>query len=208
MVNLIHKISLALLCTACLEHLATAQEAPSEPLPISLDADSSSFSQETGTMVFRGLQISQGSMKIEADEAIATGLDFEKSEWSFNGNVNITIDSARINSDRAEVRFISHELSAAELEGTPAMFEDENSMDENTIRGSAGSLHYDNVARTLRMSGSAWLSEGTTQFTGCDLIYDLNQRRITSGSSDCGEDLQIIFVPPLEETQPEPDTAL
>ncbi len=81
-------------------------------------------------------------------------------------------------------------------------------MDENTIRGSAGSLHYDNVARTLRMSGSAWLSEGTTQFTGCDLIYDLNQRRITSGSSDCGEDLQIIFVPPLEETQPEPDTAL
>ena len=67
---------------------------------------------------------------------------------------------------------------------------------------------YDNVARTLRMSGSAWLSEGTTQFTGCDLIYDLNQRRITSGSSDCGEDLQIIFVPPLEETQPEPDTAL
>ena len=101
MVNLTHKISLALLCTACLEHLATAQEAPSEPLPISLDADSSSFSQETGTMVFRGLQISQGSMKIEADEAIATGLDFEKSEWSFNGNVNITIDSARINSDRA-----------------------------------------------------------------------------------------------------------
>ena len=74
MVNLTHKISLTLLCTACLEHLATAQEAPSEPLPISLDADSSTFSQETGTMIFRGLQISQGSMKIEADELGANAI--------------------------------------------------------------------------------------------------------------------------------------
>ena len=210
MANSAHKIRLVLLCIAyaCLGYPAKAQEAPDKPLPISLDADSSSFSRETETMIFRGLQITQGNMGIEADEALATGLDFEKSEWSFSGNVNITIDSATISSDSAEVRFLGHKLLIAELRGTPATFEDENVTGENPIRGGAIFLYYDNVGRTLRMSNGAWLSEGTTQFRGCDLIYDLDEGRITSGSSDCGEDLQIIFVPPANEAQLESDIAL
>lgn len=198
MANSAPKIGLLLTALACFAGPGSSQPTD-EPLPISLDADSSSFDRRTETIAFRGLRITQGSMGIEADEAQATGLDFEKSEWHFSGNVRITIDSATIRSDNADLRFEAHELLMAELSGEPAMFEDLSAVGEEPIRGGANLLYYDNVTRTLRMSDGAWLSEGTTQFTGCDLIYDLDEERITSGSSECGQDLQIIFVPPADE---------
>ncbi|MEE9570672.1 MAG: hypothetical protein V3W02_03125, partial [Gammaproteobacteria bacterium] len=62
--------------------LALAAEGD-DPLPISLDAESSSFDQPTNTVVFRKLQITQGDVRISADDAVASGLDFARSEWRF-----------------------------------------------------------------------------------------------------------------------------
>ena len=51
-------------------------------MSISLDADSSSFDRQSNAVVFEGLRINQGDFTIEADQAEASGLDFEMSELS------------------------------------------------------------------------------------------------------------------------------
>lgn len=195
MVNSIPRFRCSVVPLLLLPWLALAAEGD-DPLPISLDAESSSFDQPTNTVVFRKLQITQGDVRISADEAVASGLDFERSEWRFTGHVKVTIDSASIEADSADVIFEAHSLLAAELRGSPAVFEDLSTTSELPIRGGANRLSFDNVDRTLRMTEGAWLSEGPNEFTGCDLIYDLEQEQITSGTSECGEPVVITIVPP------------
>ena len=180
-----------------------AQEQEEEPLPILLDAESSSFDQKNETVVFRSLSITQGNIGISADEAVATALDFERSEWSFTGNVRITIESATIQADSAELVFADHGLVVAELRGQPAVFEDLSETREQPISGSANILSYDNTTRVLRMNEGARLAEGSNEMTGCNLIYDLAQEQITSGSSGCDEQVVITIVPPSAESEPE-----
>lgn len=180
--------------------LAMAAE-EGDPLPISLDAESSSLDQINNTVIFRDLEITQGDLKIRADEAVASSLDFERSEWRFSGHVKLTFDSASIEADSAEINFEAHSLLVAELRGHPAIFQDLSATREQPIRGGANYLSYDNVAQTLRMTEGAWLSEGPNQFTACDLIYDLEREQITSGSSECGEPVVITILPPANGTE-------
>ena len=176
--------------------------------PISLDADSSSFDRQSNDVIFNGLSITQGDFTIEADEAKASGLDFEKSEWFFQGNVRIAIDSANIEASTAELTFEGHALLVVKLRGNPAVFQDFSAVREETIQGGASLLEFDSVERTLRMTDGAWLSEGSNEFRGCDLIYDIDEEKITSGSSDCGEPILITVLPPTaDEEVPTPGTA-
>jgi len=67
------------------------------------------------------------------------------------------------------------------------------------IQGGAEVLRYDSAERTLRMTGSARLSEGPNEFSGCDLIYNIDDKKITSGSSECGEPVSITILPPPDD---------
>ncbi len=193
-------LRLLLLSLVCLPWLATAED-DAQPLPISLDADLSSFDRKTDSVAFRGLTITQGDLAIEADEALASGLDFEQSEWRFSGDVRITIGSATIEADTAEIRFEGHELLLAELRGNPAIFENFSVARDEPVRGGANRFYYDHVNRTLRLSDGAWFNEGPNEIRGCALTYDFEQETITFGSSDCGERVQITIVPPTEDAE-------
>ena len=202
MVNSVHKYRLAargllgVLITVAAIAPALAQD---EDLRVSLDAEWSSFDRQTNTMMFRGLRIAQGNFVIEADEAVASDLDFDMSEWEFNGNVRIGMDTAVIESTRAEVLFETHDLLILELQGDPARFRDENPERGEPITGGAEVLRYESAEGTLRMTGGARLSEGPNEFTGCDLIYDIGEKKITSGSSECGEPVVITILPPSDD---------
>ena len=202
MVNLILKPGGLIVGLLLIFQLATAAE-EGEPLPILLDAESSSFDQKNQTVLFRGLRITQGDLGISADEAEASGLDFERSEWQFSGNVQISVGSARIQASSAELVFEAHALVVAELRGDPAEFEDLSTTRDQPIRGSAKLLSYHSDDGTIRMADDARLSEGSNEFTGCNLIYDLEQEKITSGSSECGTPLVITIVPPTDGDEPE-----
>jgi len=52
----------------------------------------------------------------------------------------------------------------------------------------------------VRMEGGVSLTAGPNRITGCDVIYDLNQERVSSGSSECGEPFRITIIPPAERT--------
>lgn len=206
MVNSVRKLCrdvLALAAAVALLHATVLAPGPvpaqDEPSRVSLDAEWSSFDRQSNTMMFRGLRIAQGDFTIEADEAVASDLDFNRSEWEFNGNVRIAMDTATIESARAEIVFETHELLIVELQGDPARFQDRNPERGEPIQGGAEVLRYDSAERTLRMTGSARLSEGPNEFSGCDLIYNIDDKKITSGSSECGEPVSITILPPPDD---------
>ena len=196
MVNSVHRFGLGALLVVPAITLAQAGD---ENPRVSLDAEWSSFDKLSNTMMFRGLRIAQGDFMIEADEAVALDLEFDRSEWEFSGNVRIDLDTTVIESSQAEILFETHERLVVELRGGPARFEDRNPGRGDRIRGGAEVLCYESAAGTLRMTGGAWLSEGPNEFKGCDLIYDINEKKITSGSSECGEPLVITIVPPVDD---------
>ena len=192
---------LRVLAAAILLIALNAAVAQDDPQPISLDAESSLFDRQTDRVEFRRLTISQGDMSISADEAIATGLDFEEGEWRFSGNVTFTVESARIDADSALMTFVDNELQIAELVGNPATLEDLGDPDADPVRGGASRLVYDNAAQVMRMLDGAWFASGQNEFRGCDLIYDLEKEQLSSGSSDCGEPVVITIVPRNEEDE-------
>src|SRR5579883_3564608 len=77
---------------------AAAAPAPRAPLlpingkqKISVDAASSDVDGKTNTIVFKDIVVSQGATRVRADHARATGLNFQNSRWTFQGNVQIEI---------------------------------------------------------------------------------------------------------------------
>src|SRR5690606_25194929 len=106
------------------------------------------------------------------------------------------MESARIRADTAEFTFESHQLVSGELSGDPVQFEDYSTTRAQAITGGARRLTYRGEERTLRFFENAWLSEGPNRIEGCDLIYDMAEERVTSGSSDCGEPVRITIQPP------------
>ncbi len=194
---------LRVLIAAVLTSTLSNTAAQDDPQPISLDAESSLFDRQTNRVEFRQLTIAQGDMSISADEAVASGLDFEEGEWRLTGNVTLTLESARIMADSALMTFVDNELQTAELIGDPATLEDLGDPDEDPeadpISGGAARLVYDNAAQVMRMLDGAWFASGQTEFRGCDLIYDLEQEQLSSGSSECGENVVITIVPRDEE---------
>ena len=164
-------------------------------LPISLDADSSSLDRRTNRISFQGLRITQGALGIEAELAWATGLDFENSEWRFQGNVRITIESAIISSSEAELKFEANQLKTADLTGQPAVFRDIRTDAGDAIHGQAKHFTYDNAKGTIRMSEAARITEGPNEISGCDLLYDVLQEKITVSSADCNELVKMTILP-------------
>jgi hypothetical protein len=68
-------------------------------LPINVDAKSSDFDYAKNTLLFRKVRVSQGTTSVEAEEATATGLNFENSRWVFRSNVKISVEGGSLTSD-------------------------------------------------------------------------------------------------------------
>jgi len=174
------------------------------PAPIALDAESSTLDRQSNTMTFKKLRIRQGALSLEADEASASGLDFDRSEWTFRGHVRMQMELATISADRARFLFEGHVLSVAELSGAPATLEAYDQVRQSQITGGAEKLDYNRADGSLRLSGTAWLREGQNEMRGCDLIYDVQGQRVTAGSSECGEPIRITILPPARPDRADP----
>jgi lipopolysaccharide export system protein LptA len=164
-------------------------------LPISLDADSSDIDRRNDRLVFRGVNISQGDLGIEADEAVASTLDFANSEWVFTGSVRIRMDTASIEADQARMQFSGYRLLSATIQGEPAQFRQVES-DQSLTEGHGRLLEYQADPGTLRLSDNAWLSESGKEISGNVLTYSLNEERvIASSSQETGERVRILITP-------------
>jgi lipopolysaccharide transport protein LptA len=188
---------------------ASAAPAPSSPLaqlapqvdqPIDLDAASSEFDRRNNRLIFQRMRITQGTLKITADAAEATRLDFENGRWIFKGNVVMENQGARVVCDNADLLFLGHQLSRAKLTGAPARFEQQRPGLKPT-QGHAGTIDYDVTAATIRLSSDAWLSDGANEVSGERISYDLRREYVTADADGSGQ-IRMRINPPPRDRKP------
>ncbi len=155
---------------------AAAQER--EQLPVQVLASSSDFDYQNGVLKFDAITITQGEIRITAEHAVASGLEFEDSSWEFSGNVRISMPESAIASETARVRFAGGEIQSAAVTGTPATFEQHRK--EEHAQGRANRIDYDMKLGAVELTGDAWLSDGKTEVTGATLVYSTTNQRVVS----------------------------
>ncbi len=176
---------------------AQAIAVQAEQQAISLDAQSSELDYKNNNLIFRKVRISQGNMSVAADQAQATGLDFENSRWVFRGNVKITMEQGQLTSDEAEVTFAKKLLSKAVVNGNPAAFEQRIVKTGKLAQGRAESIDYDVAKGVVHLSKNAWLSDGQNEIRGESLKYNVLAQNIVAESSEQGSQrVHIIITPP------------
>jgi len=147
-------------------------------LPVSLDAASSEIDAKTNALVFRNVVISQGGMRVQAEHAHATGLNFANSRWDFEGNVRIDAEQhGNLRSDQAVVEFKDNHIARATITGKPAEFEQKRANDQ-VARGHADEILYDVNDGTVKLTEDAWLSDGQNEISGPLLVYNIREQHI------------------------------
>jgi len=184
-----------------------AQENPAKGEELVFQSESLTFDRESNLIQARGPRITQGDLRIRADEALATGIEFDKpSEWRFTGNVRFEIGTTVIEADKSVFIFDNEQLSRGELEGAPVSFTDVDEETKRSVTGRAEKMSYDYIGRTMRMTGSpAWVQKNNIEMQGCDLIYDFADGGMTSGSTDCADLFRLRVLPETEERAAAPD---
>jgi lipopolysaccharide transport protein LptA len=183
--------------------------------PGSTQNDDVAFEFESGPFVFDGQtnmmraeapRITQGDLRIQADDVLATALEFDETgEFRLTGNVRIDVDTAFMEADSAVFTYAGGRVSRGELEGTPVSFTDVDPATQRSVTGRADKIAYDHVARTLRITGEASVAYPTREVIGCDLIYDFGTEKVSSGSASCEGGFRFIFRRDSEERAAPPD---
>ena len=174
----------ALAC--CLGATAVAASPPSLPLPrptkdpIDLVAASSDVDYRNNRLRFAKVRITQGPMSIEADEASATGLNFENSEWTFSGNVRMQVPDGDLAASEAVVTFRNREIATAAIRGNPAEFRQKLKDSAQVAQGRARAIDYDVQAGKVTLTGDAWLSDGDNTIQGDKLVYDVTRQSVAA----------------------------
>jgi len=175
-------------------------------LPISLDADSTDYDGKRSMLRFKGLRLSQGNIGIEADEGLASKLDFEDSVWKFTGSVIIDVENGHIECDSADLQFLNHQLTLAVVEGSPATFELTRQGSDEPTYAEAGKLKYNLESGIIEFSEEATITENGNQISANFLAYDIKEQRVNAESSGSNDGrVRITYTPaePEEETEDE-----
>ncbi len=174
------RVAVAILC--CLAANVAAAATPTLPHPtkepIDLVAASSDFDYKQNRLHFEQVRITQGPMQVEAREASASGLNFENSEWTFTGDVRLTVPDGKLTASSAVVTFRDKEIASAVIRGSPAEFEQKLKDTGQVARGRSDTIDYDFKQATVRLTGAAWLTDGENVIQGDTLIYDVGQQRV------------------------------
>ena len=179
-----HKSKIYILAIALWPALTIAQVSELDlRLPMSLDAETTSYDGKNSMLMFTGLRLSQGHIGIEADEGRATRMDFEDSVWRFTGNVIINIENGRIECDAAELQLHDFQLKLATVTGSPATFEIRRSETGDVTYAEAGKLVYDIASGVIEFSENATITEGGNQISSNFLVYNIAEQRINAESS-------------------------
>jgi lipopolysaccharide transport protein LptA len=155
-----------------------------------------------------GAEISDGTNEISAGLAATNELDFDGSLWRLSENVRLAFDTTEIVADDALFEFEHDELVRAELNGSPVVMTDYIEEEGTTVRGTAGSVSYDNRSGTFRLVGQVTLRVGENEFMGCDWIYNFNDKSFRAGTTDDCDGVTILLAPPEANDDPpvQPET--
>lgn len=184
---------------------APAQVVDLDRLPWTIDSETMAFDGKTSTIIYTGLQFSQGDISIEADEGRATSREQANSTWQFSGNVVIDLNNGHIKCDTANLKFKGNVLSVATVTGRPATFELLRDTASDVTYAEAGKLSYDVQKGVIEFSENATITESGNEITSNFLVYNVLERKINADSSGNGEDrVRIRYTPTSGADDPSP----
>jgi len=197
------------LSLALLPAVSAAQVVDLDRLPLTIDSETMVFDGKTSTIIYTGLQFSQGDMSIKADEGRATTREQATSTWQFIGNVVIDLDNGHIKCDSANLQFDRSVLNLLVVTGSPATFELIREAADDFTYAEAGKLEYNVPRGIIEFSEQATITESGNEISSNYLVYNINERQINADSSGNGEDrVRITYTPTaadLERAQLETD---
>jgi lipopolysaccharide export system protein LptA len=198
----VRNVALGLAGLAALWAAHAAAAAPSRE-PIHLDAQSFELDYSNNVVVYHKVKISQGAMSVASDQARGTGLDFENSHWVFQGNVKIVMDQGEMSSEAADVTFEKKLLATALVTGKPATFMQNSVASGKPVQGHANTIDYNIGKNVVRLSGSAWLSDGQNEIRGESLKYNVLDRKMVAEAADQNSQrVHITITPPPASVKP------
>jgi lipopolysaccharide export system protein LptA len=177
---------------------------------VSVDAASSEVDYRTNMVLFRDVVVTQGATRVSADQARATGLNFDDARWVFSGNVRIAVEGGGLTSNEATVSFVANRMTRATIVGTPAQFEQQRAGSTEMARGRARSIEYKVDAGVVTLSNDAWLSDGRNEINGQLLVYSIKDQRVRAGAQTGQPDRVRITIRPNDSkpaATPEPPPA-
>jgi lipopolysaccharide transport protein LptA len=158
---------------------------------IEVKADSFAADNKGHTTELKNVTISQCDIRVQARHASATGLNFDNTRWTFDGDVHIDVENrGSLRSDQAVVDFQNNQISKATITGNPAEFEQRHAETDQVARGHAGEIVYEVGPGTVRLTDDAWLKYGTTEMKGSRLIYNIRQENV-QGASQPGDNKRV-----------------
>ena len=178
-----------------------AQPAKGRNAEIVVDAASSDVDYRSNTLLFRDVVITQGPLRVQAERARATGLDFKDATWTFSGKVRIDVEGGTMRAEEAVVNFIADQLARATVRGKPAEFEQQMKTG-GKARGRAGSLVYETRGGTVTLKENAWLSDGRSEIRGEQLVYEIAAQLVQAGKTTGSDERVRIVIRPQEATPP------
>jgi lipopolysaccharide transport protein LptA len=191
----------AILSLALAMPVIAAQPAKGRNAEIVVDAASSDVDYRSNTLLFRDVVITQGPLRVQAERARATGLDFKDATWTFSGKVRIDVEGGTMRAEEAVVNFVADQLARATVRGKPAEFEQQMKTG-GKARGRAGSLVYETRGGTVTLKENAWLSDGRSEIRGEQLVYEIAAQRVQAGKTTGSDERVRIVIRPQEATPP------
>lgn len=179
-----------------LPSVLAAQVVDLDRLPWTIVSETMAFDGKTSTIIYTGLQFSQGDITIEADEGRATSRAQSDSTWQLSGNVAIDLNNGHIRCDSAYLKFDGNILSMATVTGTPATFELLRDDADDVTYAEAGKLRYDVAKGIIEFSARATITESGNEISSNFLVYNVIERKINADSSGIGDDrVRIKYTP-------------
>lgn len=175
---------------------------------IDVKADSFAADYKGHTTQLKNVVISQCDIRVQANHATATGLNFDNTRWTFDGDVRIDVEKrGSLRSNQAVVDFRNNQIAKATITGNPAEFEQRRSDVDQPARGHAGEITYEVGPGTVRLTDNAWLKYGTTEMKGSSLVYNIRQENV-QGASRPGDNERVhIRISPKKTPDTKPDGA-
>jgi len=133
-------------------------------------------------VVLHDIVVYQGGspMRVSAQLAEASSLDFNDSTWTLSGAVEVRVAQGKLTADNAQIHFLASRLAMARATGTPATFESDSG-----IRGHAASVDYDLKAGEIRLRGDAWVTrDGCNETRAALFVYNLAQKSVHAQGSE------------------------
>jgi lipopolysaccharide transport protein LptA len=175
---------------------------------IEVKADSFDADYKSNTTQLKNVVISQCDIRVEAKHASATGLNFDNTRWTFDGDVRIDVEKrGSLRSDQAIVDFQNNQIAKATITGNPAEFEQRRAETDQVARGHADQIIYEVGPGTVRLKDDAWLKYGTTEMKGSSLVYNIRQENV-QGASQPGDNERVhIRISPKKTPEAKPGGA-